>query len=200
MGKLDGRKIAILIADGFAPNELSEPRRALCAQGAACHLISLKSGTVRSWNDAEWGETVFVERALMDVDPDDYDGLLLPGGLMSADALRGDAGAVEFVEAFAIAHKPIGAIGQGPWTLIETGMVNGRTLTSCASLESDLRNAGGDWVDEVVVVDDGLVTSQSVRDLAAFGERMIEALAEGAEARTARRTGRPSDRPQASLH
>jgi len=187
--KLEGKTIAILATDGFEQSELIEPRKALLAEGANVEIVSLKSGAIRGWKDADWGDSVTVERTVGEARPDHYDGLVLPGGVKNPDTLRGDAKAVAFVEGFVDARKPIAAICHGPQTLIETGMVKGRRMTSYPSLATDLRNAGATWVDEEVVVDDGLVTSRRPDDIPAFNAKMIEEMAEGAHARSARKNG-----------
>ena len=185
MGKLDGKKIAILATDGFEQSELFEPHKALLAEGAKVEIVSLKSGAIRGWKDDEWGDSVTVQRTVDEARPDEYDGLVLPGGVKNPDTLRGDEKAVAFALGFVLARKPIAAICHGPQTLIETGMVRGRTMTSYASLKTDLKNAGAIWVDEEVVVDDGLVTSRKPEDIPAFNAKMIEEFAEGVHARGA---------------
>jgi protease I len=193
MGKLDGKKIAILATDGFEQSELIEPRNALLAEGAKVEIVSLKTGAIRGWKDDNWGDSVTVERTVDDARSDAYDGLVLPGGVKNPDTLRGDAKAVAFVDGFVRARKPIAAICHGPQTLIETGMVKGRKMTSYASLKTDLENAGASWVDEEVVVDDGLVTSRKPDDLPAFNAKMIEELAEGVHARGSTKNGAARD-------
>lgn len=185
--RLAGKKVAILATDGFEQSELIEPRKALMAEGATCHVVSPKSGTLKGWKDGDWGDEVEVDRTLREVRPADYAALLLPGGVKNPDTLRMDPKAVEFVNAFVQAQKPIAAICHGPQTLIETGMVRGRRMTSYASLKTDLKNAGATWVDEEVVVDRGLVTSRKPDDIPAFNARMIEAFAETAVDRQAKR-------------
>jgi protease I len=177
--KLDGRKIAILVTDGFEQEELTRPRRALDEAGAATTLISPKEGKVKGWNHTQWGDEFSVDVPLDQAKSDDYDGLLLPGGVMNPDKLRANARAVAFVRAFFDASKPVAAICHGPWTLIEAGVVKGRKLTSYESIKTDLKNAGANWVDQEVVVDEGLVTSRKPDDIPAFNEKMIEEFAEG---------------------
>ena len=180
--ELRGKKIAALVTDGFEQSELIEPRKALEEAGAEVHVIAPKEGEVKGWNHTDWGQRVRVDRTLAQANADDYDGLLLPGGVMSPDKLRIDQQAVGFVRQFADAHKPIAAICHAPWTLIEAGVVSGRKMTSYPSLKTDLRNAGANWVDEEVVVDQGLVTSRKPDDIPAFNRKMIEEFAEGVHA------------------
>lgn len=177
--KLNDKRIAALVTDGFEQVELLQPREALQNAGATVHVIAPKSGSVRGWNRTDWGEAVQVDRTLAEAKAEDYDALLLPGGVMSPDKLRMDERAVAFVKGFADAGKPIAAICHGPWTLIDAGVVAGRRLTSYPSLKTDLRNAGAEWVDEQVVVDRGLVTSRRPDDIPAFNEKMLEEFAAG---------------------
>ena len=165
---LNGVRVAILATDGFEQSELLEPRRALDAEGATTKVVSLKSGQIKGWNHKEWGQSVDVDHTLADVEPSQFDALLLPGGVMNPDNLRMDESAVAFVKAFAQAKKPIAAICHGPWTLIEAGAVAGRTLTSWPSLKTDITNAGGKWVDQEASVDGNLVTSRNPKDIPAF--------------------------------
>jgi protease I len=170
---LAGLKIAILATDGFEQSELLEPRKALDQEGATTEVVSLKSGTIKGWNHSEWGQTVPVDETLDSADAANYDALLLPGGVMSPDKLRMDAKAVAFVKAFFDAKKPVGAICHGPWTVIEAGAAQGRTMTSWPSLKTDIENAGGTWVDQEVVVDHGLVTSRNPKDIPAFNREIL---------------------------
>jgi protease I len=179
---LAGKKIAILLADGFEQVEMTEPRAALERAGAETELISPAKDKVRGWKMTEWGDKFDVDVSLADASPDEYDALLLPGGVMNPDKLRIDRRAVEFVRAFFDAHKPVAAICHGPWTLIEADVVRGRTMTSYPSIKTDLKNAGANWVDREVVTDNGLVTSRKPDDLPAFNEKMIEEIAEGVHA------------------
>jgi protease I len=179
---LDGKKVAILVADGFEQSELQEPRAALKQANAATYVISPQKGTVKAWNKVEFGDTVKVDVSLLDADSDDYDALLLPGGVMNPDHLRQLPAAVEFVRAFFEKGKPVAAICHGPQLLIEADVVQGRKLTSYPSIKTDLINAGADWVDEKVVVDQGLVTSRKPDDIPAFNQKMIEEFAEGVHA------------------
>jgi protease I len=185
MAQLAGRKVAILVTDGFEEVELTEPRRALQERGAETHIVSPKEETVRAWARTDWGDDYRVDRHLAAARADDYDALLLPGGVLNPDKLRMDERAVAFVRAFMDASKPVAAICHGPWTLVEADAVRGRRMTSYPSLATDLRNAGAEWVDEEVVVDAGLVTSRNPDDLPAFNRKLVEEVAEG------RHAGRP---------
>ena len=177
-----GKRIAILATDGFEQSELLEPKKALDDAGAKTEVVSPKSGTIRAWDQKDWGKDVEVDRELKNANPDDYDALLLPGGVMNPDHLRMDANAVNFVRQFVASGKPIAAICHGPWTLIEAEGVRGRRMTSWPSLKTDLQNAGAEWVDEQVVTDRGLVTSRKPADIPAFVNKMIEEVAEGRHA------------------
>ena len=175
--RLDGRKVAVLATNGFEQSELERPVAALKAAGAQVEVISLESGQIQGMEHDEKGRKVTVDRTLSSVKADDYDALVLPGGVANPDKLRVQAKAVDFVRAFSRAHKPIAAICHGPWTLINAEAIEGRRMTSWPSLEADLRNAGAEWVDEEVVVDRGLVTSRKPDDLPAFCSKMIEQFA-----------------------
>ena len=174
---LKGRRVAILATDGVEQIELEEPRRALDAAGAVTHLISPKQDSIQAMNDDEKGARIPVDRMLSDVRPSDYDALLLPGGVANPDQLRTDEAAVQFVREFMLADKPVAAICHGPWLLVEAGAVQGRVLTSWPSLRTDIRNAGGEWVDEVVRVDDKLITSRKPADLPLFCATMVKEFA-----------------------
>ena len=165
---LQGRKVAILATDGVEQIELEQPRRALDLAGALTHLIAPKGESIQAFNHDEKGARIPVDRTLADVKAGDYEALLLPGGVANPDALRMDAAAVHFVREFMLAEKPVAAICHAPWMLVEAGAVAGRTLTSWPSLQTDIRNAGGEWVDEPVRVDEGLVTSRKPADLPQF--------------------------------
>lgn len=186
---LKGKKIAILATDGFEQSELQKPRAALDAAGATTQVISLKSGSIKGWSDKNWGDSVKVDRTVDGTNADDYDGLLLPGGVMNPDTLRMDKQAVAFVRAFFDAGKPVAAICHGPQLLIEADVVRGRRLTSYASVKKDLTNAGAEWVDEAVVTDQGLVTSRKPDDIPDFNRKMIEEFAEGVHAGQTAGTG-----------
>ena len=177
--ELTGKRVAILVANGFEQVEMTEPRKALEAAGAETDLISPADKKVKGWAATKWGRSFKVDVALSEARADEYDALLLPGGVFNPDKLRINPQAVEFVKSFFDAGKPIAAICHGPWTLIEAGAVKGRRLTSWPSLHTDLKNAGADWVDEEVVVDNGLVTSRKPDDLPAFNSKMIEEFREG---------------------
>jgi len=178
-GRLDGKKVAILVTDGFEQVEMTEPRRALDEAGADTVLVSPKDGRVKGWQHTEWGDEFPVDRPLASARADDFDALLLPGGVMNPDHLRQDAQAVGFVRDFFAAHKPVAAICHGPWLLVEADVVDGRKVTSWPSIRTDLKNAGAEWVDQEVVTDQGLVTSRKPDDIPAFNRKMVEEFAEG---------------------
>jgi protease I len=175
---LKGRKVAILATDGVEQVELEEPRRALDLAGAVTHLISPKQDSIQAMNHDLKGARIPVDRSLGEVRPGDYDALLLPGGVANPDTLRTNETAVQFVREFMMADKPVAAICHGAWMLVEAGAVQGRTLTSWPSLKTDIRNAGGEWVDEVVRVDDKLITSRKPEDLPKFCATIVKAFAE----------------------
>ncbi len=177
--ELQGRRVAILVTDGFEQIEMTEPRRVLEEAGAKADLVSPKGDEVQGFNHDEHADKFPVDVSLEQARADDYDALLLPGGVLNPDALRMDEQAVAFVRHFVEAGKPIAAICHGPWTLIEAGAADGRRMTSWPSLRTDLRNAGAEWVDQEVVVDHGLVTSRWPDDLPAFNRKMVEEFAEG---------------------
>jgi protease I len=188
--ELTGKRIAFLATDGVEQSELQKPWDAARNEGADVELISLNLGSIQGVSGMERGITFAVTRTVDDANPDEYDGLVLPGGVADPDKLRVNRTAVEFVQAFVEAGKPVAAICHGPWTLVEAGVVRGRTLTSWPSLKTDIRNAGGSWLDAEVHVDRGLVTSRKPDDLPAFCAKMIEEFAEGvhSEQRTAATT------------
>jgi protease I len=179
MGKLEGKRIAFLATDGVEQVELTEPLEAVRNEGAEVEVISLKKGEFQGFNHLDKGDTFTADKAVKDADADDYDGIVLPGGVANPDFLRSDEDAVRFVRSFVEAKKPVGAICHGPWTLVEADVIKGRTLTSWPSLQTDIRNAGATWVDEEVHVDQGLVTSRKPDDLPAFNAKVIEEVAEG---------------------
>src|SRR5215470_17099554 len=176
---LRGLKVAILIEDGFEQVEMVEPRRALDEAGAEIHIVSPRNKKVRSWVFTEWGDEFPVDMPLDKARPDDYDALLLPGGVINPDKLRMQPKAVEFVKAFFDADKPVASICHGPWMVIEAGAARGRRIAAWPSLKTDLRNAGAEWVDEEVVVDGNLVTSRKPADIPAFNRAMLQRLAQG---------------------
>jgi protease I len=177
--ELNGKRIAILVEDGFEQVEMTEPRQALKSAGAQADLISPEHQQVQGMQHEKPGDKFSVDISLNQANPDDYDGLVLPGGVANPDKLRTNPDAVKFVKSFVDAGKPIAAICHGPWTLIEAGAAKGRTMTSWPSLKTDLRNAGANWVDREVVVDRGLVTSRKPDDIPAFNRKMIEEFREG---------------------
>ena len=177
--KLRNKRVAILATDGFEYAELTKPRKALEEAGAKTEVVSPKEGKIKGWDEKDWGDSVSVDVPLQSANPNNYDALLLPGGVMNPDHLRQEPAAVRFVRAFFEAHKPVAAICHGPWMLVEADVVRGRTLTSWPSLKTDIRNAGGEWTDQEVVTDQGLVTSRKPADLPAFNNKIIEEFAEG---------------------
>jgi protease I len=177
--KLQGKKVAIVAADMVEQAELVEPRKALDEAGAETHLISLKPGEIQGFNHFDKADMHKVDRTVEEADASEYDALMLPGGVGNPDQLRGDENVVSFVRDFFEAGKPVAAICHAPWVLVEAGVVRGRKLTSWPTLQTDIRNAGGDWVDQEVVVDSGLVTSRKPDDIPAFNEKMIEEFCEG---------------------
>jgi protease I len=178
MGNLSNRKVAILTEEGFEQVELTSPKAALEAAGAKVDVISPKSGKIKAWNKTNWGIEIEVDKQLSNVSPDEYDALVLPGGVLNPDKLRQNKEAVAFVSAFLDEGKLVAAICHGPQMLIETGLIGGRTLTSYPSLQTDLKNAGARWINQEVVVDNGLVTSRTPADLEAFNQKMIEEIRE----------------------
>ena len=179
---LNGKKVAILATDGVEQVEFTKPREALLAAGAQIDVLSIKSEPIQAVNHMDKGDTFHVDTLVADANVDDYDALVLPGGVANPDFLRVDEDAVAFVRDFFAQGKPVGAICHGPWTLVEADVVRGRTLTSWPSLQTDLRNAGAQWVDQEVVTDQGLVTSRKPDDLPAFCSKLVEEIAEGAHA------------------
>ncbi len=175
---LQGKKVAILATNGFEQSELLEPRKALDQAGATTKVVSPIEGKIKGWNHKDWGQEVPVDLSLASANANDFDALLLPGGVMNPDHLRMNPQAVEFVKSFTDSGKPVAAICHGPWTLIEAGAVQGRTMTSWPSLKTDLKNAGANWVDKEVVRDGKLVTSRKPEDLPAFNREMIQLFAE----------------------
>ena len=176
--QLKGKKIAILATDGFEQVELTEPKKALEQAGAKTEVISPKSGEIKGWKFTDWGDKVKVDKTLDQAKSEDYDALVLPGGVINPDHLRMEPKAVQFVKEFAQSGKPVAAICHGPWTLIEAGIVRGKTITSWPSLKTDLKNAGANWVDEQVVEDGNLITSRKPDDIPAFSRKVIEKVAD----------------------
>ena len=187
--QLKGKKIAILSAEGFEQSELFKPRDALLQAGATVHVVSPQSGEIKAWDEDDWGKSIKVDVPLQQANAADYDGLMLPGGVLNPDKLRREPAAVAFVQAFFQAHKPVAAICHGPQMLIEADVVRGRRLTSFPSVKTDLKNAGAHWVDETVVVDNGLVTSRKPDDIPHFNAKMIEEFTEGRHAMAGHDTG-----------
>jgi protease I len=179
---LTGMRVAILVDHGFEQVELIKPRKALDRIGAETKVVSPQEGEVRGWNMKKWGKSITVDVPLDSADPSYFDALLLPGGVMNPDKLRMNPKAVQFVRHFIDSGKPVASICHGPWMLIEAGAVQGRTLTSWPSIQTDIRNAGGNWVDQEVVSDRGVVTSRMPDDIRAFNKKMIEEFAEGRHA------------------
>jgi len=192
---LKGKTVAILAADGFEQVELAEPKRALEQAGAVTRIVSPAKGQVKGWNRTEWGDAFPVDVPLDHARAEEYDALMLPGGVMNPDHLRRNPKALSFVRGFFEAGKPVAAICHAPWTLIDAGVVRGRTLTSYETVQTDLRNAGANWVDREVVVDNGLVTSRKPDDIPAFNRKMVEEFAEGRHT-----TGGARGREKVGLH
>jgi protease I len=178
-GELQGKTIAFLATNGVEQIEYTEPRKAVEQAGATAHLVSLESGEIQGFNHLDKGDTFPVDKAVGEASVDEYDGLVLPGGVANPDFLRNDKNAVQFVRSFFEAGKPVASICHGAWTLVEADVVKGRTLTSWPSIRTDVENAGGAWVDEEVHTDRGLVTSRKPDDLPAFNAKIIEEFAEG---------------------
>jgi protease I len=183
--ELSGKTIAILVTDGFEQVELTGPQEALENAGATTEIVSPAKGEIKAWNFEDWGDKFEVDVPLESADVNSYDGLLLPGGVINPDKLRIIPEAVAFVKSFFDAGKPVAAICHGPWTLVEADVVRGRNITSWPSLRTDIRNAGGKWVDQEVIVDNGLVTSRKPDDIPAFNRKIIEEFGEGRHQRKA---------------
>ncbi|RAK68212.1 type 1 glutamine amidotransferase domain-containing protein [Hymenobacter edaphi] len=171
---LKGKHIAVLATDGFEQSELEKPVKALKDAGAEVDIVSLKSGSIKGWDQKDWGDKVSVDKTLDEAKPADYDALVLPGGQMNPDILRTEPKAVQFAADFVRAGKVVGAICHGPWLLVEADVLRGKNVTSWASLKTDIKNAGGRWEDAEVVVDGNLVTSRNPNDLPAFNQTLIE--------------------------
>jgi protease I len=191
--RLKDKRVAFLATDGVEQIELTEPWKAVESEGGSPELISLESGEIQGFDHLDKDQTFAVDRAVADASPEDYDGLVLPGGVANPDFLRTDEDAVRFVRSFFEAGKPVAAICHAPWTLVEADVVRGRTLTSWPSLRTDIRNAGGEWVDEEVHVDQGLVTSRKPDDLPAFCGKLVEEICEGRHEQQALQTAGAAD-------
>jgi protease I len=189
-GELQGKTIAFLATDGVEQVEYTEPRKAVEAAGGTAQLVALEPGQIQGFNHLDKGDTFPVDTAVSEASADDYDGLVLPGGVANPDALRADKQAVEFVRSFFEAGKPVASICHGAWTLVEADVVRGRTLTSWPSIRTDIENAGGTWVDAEVHTDRGLVTSRKPDDLPAFNAKLVEEFAEGVHEEQAQATAR----------
>jgi protease I len=177
--RLDGKRVAFLATDGVEQIELTEPWKAVENEGGKPELVSLESGVIQGFEHLDHGETFSVDRTVAEASADDYEGLVLPGGVANPDFLRGNEDAVRFTRAFFEAGKPVAVICHGPWTLVEADVVRGRTITSWPTVRTDIVNAGGNWVDEEVVVDQGLVSSRKPDDLPAFCDKLVEEFCEG---------------------
>lgn len=182
MTNLKDVKVAILSENGFEQAELISPRQKMEEAGVTVEIVSPRAKELRAWDEQDWGITISVDKQLDEANPQDYDGLMLPGGVLNPDKLRMNKKAVDFIRHFLQAGKPIGVICHGPQTMIETGLLRGRTMTSYPSVKTDLINAGVNWIDKEVVVDKGLVSSRSPKDLDAFNKKLLEELAEGVHA------------------
>lgn len=179
MENLNRKTVAILATNGFEESELREPKKALEDAGADVHIVSLKSGEIKGWSDGNWSNSYPVDKTLDQVSQSDYNALMLPGGVINPDLLRNDKDAVDFVRSFFENHKPVAAICHAPWLLVEAGVLEGRDVTSYSSIKTDIINAGGNWLDKEVVVDEGLVTSRNPNDLPAFNAKLVEEIYEG---------------------
>lgn len=179
MENLNRKTVAILATNGFEESELREPKKALEEAGANVHIVSLDAGDIKSWADGNWSNTYQVDKTIDEVSQKDYNALMLPGGVINPDLLRRNDKAVAFVKSFFENKKPVGAICHGPWLLAEADVLKGRKVTSYSSIKTDIKNAGANWVDEEVVVDEGLVTSRSPEDLPAFNSKLVEEVYEG---------------------
>lgn len=177
--KLENKKVAILATNGFEKSELFEPLKALKKEGATVHVVSIKEGDIKSWDKGNWGETVKVDKLVKNVNESEYNALVLPGGVINPDHLRIEEDALQFIRSFFESGKPVAAICHAPWLLISAGVINNRKVTSYKTIKDDVINAGADWVDKEVVVDNGLVTSRNPDDLPAFISKVIEEIREG---------------------
>lgn len=182
MNNLEKKKVAIIATDGFEEVELTSPKQALEAVGVEVHIVSENSSSIKAWNNGNWSKEYSVDCTFNDASESDYDALMIPGGVINPDKLRRNEKAVDFVRAFFKSHKPVSAICHGPWMLAEAGVLEGRKITSFHSIKTDMKNAGANWVDQEMVVDQGLVTSRSPADLPAFNAKMLEEVQEGKHA------------------
>lgn len=182
MEKLNSKRVAILATDGFEESELLKPKEALQNAGALVDIVSLRRGEIKSWTNGNWGKSYPVDKIVNEAIETNYHALMLPGGVINPDTLRKNNHAVSFVKSFFKHHKPVGAICHGPWLLAEADVLNGRKITSYESIKTDMKNAGANWVDEKVVVDEGLVTSRNPNDLEAFCDKLVEEVYEGKHA------------------
>lgn len=181
MNALKGKKIAILATDGFEQVELTEPRKAFDHEGATTVVLAPRDGYIKAWKTKDWGDSVKVDKSLDSANPNDYDALVLPGGVMNPDRLRTDPKAINFVRQFVSSGKTVAAICHGPWTLLEAGALNGKTVTSWPSLKTDLKNAGAHWVDEAVATDGQFITSRKPEDIPAFCHAVVESVSHGVQ-------------------
>jgi protease I len=188
--KLQGKRVAFLATDMVEQVELTEPWKAVQDEGATPELVSLEDGEIQGFNHYDKADTFKVDRTVEEASADDYDALVIPGGVGNPDTMRLDENAVEFTRQFFEQGKPVGVICHGPWMLVEAGVLRDRTVTSWPSLRTDIRNAGGNWVDQEVVVEDGLVTSRKPDDLPAFNAKIVEEFAEGRHAKRAEKAAR----------
>lgn len=193
---LNGKRIAILVAEGFEQSEMVEPRKSLEQAGAETFIVSPAKGEVQGWNHFDKADRFHVDLHVDEANAEEFDALLLPGGVANPDQLRTNPKAVQFAKQFIEAAKPVGVICHGPWTLIEAGVVKGRTMTSWPSVKTDLVNAGAKWVDQEVVVDRGLVSSRKPADIPAFSRKLIEEVEEGSHARRMERPSREQRVPR----
>ena len=183
MNDIEGKRVAILAANGFEQSELMVPKQRVEEAGAKVDIISLKTGEIWGWQDGDWADPIPVDRTIDAVQVDEYDALVIPGGQINPDLLRADEDAVAFVKDFYGSWKPIAAVCHAPWVLVEAGLVKGRKMTSYHSMATDVKNAGANWVDREVVVDQGLITSRNPGDLEAFSAKIIEEMKEGTHER-----------------
>jgi protease I len=185
MANIDSAKILIMATDGYERSELRVPLKELTGSGADVKIASIKSGEIKSWDEKDWGDSVAVDLDVKQVNVDEFDALVLPGGQINPDVLRNNEDAVQLVRRFVGSGKPVAAICHGPWLLVEADALRGRKATSYSSIRTDLRNAGANWLDEAVIVDNGIITSRSPKDLAQFVDKIVEEVEEGLHQRRA---------------